>query len=338
MMPLPFGLGRHDEPCQLYTLENDHYQASFTDYGATLVKLYYKDQKTDIVLGFDSTTGYIQQVPYMGSTVGRLCNRVGLGQFSLNGQQYQLPINNHGNTLHGGTDGFAFRRWKVRAYQDNLIIFTIDSADGDQGFPGNVKVTVTYSLMPNGLEFSYVATSDQDTLLGLTNHSYFNLNGPTADTVLDQSVWSPATYIACVDENGLAQNQRLAVSQTPFDFSEPKTLGRDIEMDHPQLLAGHGYDHHFMVEGQGLRPMAYLQANHLRLTVLSDLPGFQMYTANFLKGNNQGKNGATMPRRSGVCFETQFCPNAINTGLDIAPILKAGTTCHHLTRYQIETV
>jgi len=338
MAPRGFGAAKDGTACHLYTLENDHFIVTMTDYGATLVSLYFKDQKTDVVLGFDDVRGYVEQVPYMGATVGRVCNRIAAGRFSLAGHQYQLPLNNHGNTLHGGTIGFSARVWEVAAFQDNLIPIYLVSPDGDQGFPGRAAVWATYALRPDGLEFTYRASSDADTLLALTNHSYFNLCGPSSGSVLDHVVMTPADRIVAVDANGLATADIIETAGTPFDFSTPKAIGRDIMASDPQLANGHGYDHHFMVPGQGLRPHVACQANGIRLEISSDLPGFQMYTGNFLKGDCDGKQGGDFPYRSAVCFETQFCPNTVNTGIDAVPLLKAGTGCEHRTIYRIGAI
>ncbi len=338
-----FGLTPDNRPAHLYTIENEHFIVTMTDYGATIVNFICKDaggaapaeKGVDIVLGFADVSGYISEVPYMGSTVGRVCNRIAKGQYTLNSQTYQLPLNNHGNTLHGGTVGFSQKLWTLTSYKPEALVFEMKSADGEQGFNGAVTVEAEYRLQDDGLLFTYKAVSDADTICAITNHSYFNLNGRSSATILDHYLSSPADRIVAVDSVGLATDRIIPVSDTPFDFTGGKLIGRDIDAADEQIGFGHGYDHHFMVPGSGLREMAVCSCGELTLTVLSDLPGFQMYTANGLKGLSANPAQPAYQRRSGVCFETQFCPNVINTRIDVMPVLKAGQPVCHQTVYRV---
>lgn len=325
------GFGRTDsgQDCHLYTIENETIRASVTDYGATLVSLVYKPQNIDAVEGFDDVSGYIHEVPYMGAFIGRTCNRIGKGRFSLNGNTYQIPVNNNGNALHGGEQGFDKRIFAVKE-EKNRLILTLVSPDGDQGYPGNLHLEAIYELLPDGLKFTYTGTSDQDTLLSVTNHSFFNLD--QSGSVLSHEILLHASRFAHVDKDGLTLDETEDVKGTPFDFTEFKTIGRDINQDNEQLRNGTGYDHHFLADGEGFRVMAEYRTDKLEMTVASDLPGFHLYTANFLN-NEAGKNGMIYPPRSAVCFETQYYPNAINYESQEKPILRKNQKCSHTTSY-----
>ena len=325
------GFGRTDsgQDCHLYTIENETIRASVTDYGATLVSLVYKPQNIDAVEGFDDVSGYIHEVPYMGACIGRTCNRIGKGRFSLNGNTYQIPVNNNGNALHGGEQGFDKRIFAVKE-EKNRLILTLVSPDGDQGYPGNLHLEAIYELLLDGLKFTYTGTSDQDTLLSVTNHSFFNLD--QSGSVLSHEIVLHASRFAHVDKDGLTLDETEEVQGTPFDFTEFKTIGRDIGMDHEQLKNAHGYDHHFLADGEGFRVMAQYRTENLEMTVSSDLPGFHLYTANFLN-REAGKGGMIYPARSAVCFETQYYPNAINYDSQEKPILRKNQKCSHMTSY-----
>lgn len=265
----------------------------------------------------------------MGACIGRTCNRIEKGRFMLNGKAYQIPINNNGNALHGGTEGFDKRIFAVKA-EKNRLIMTLISPDADQGYPGNLHLEVIYELLPDGLKFAYSGISDQDTLLSVTNHSFFNLDH--SDSVLSHELKLSASRYAHVDANGLTLDETEDVHGTPFDFTEFKAIGKDIAKDHEQLKNAHGYDHHFLVDGEGYRINAQYRTEELEMTVASDLPGFHLYTANFLN-HETGKSGMFYPARSAVCFETQYYPNAVNYESQPKPILRKNQKCSHTTSY-----
>ena len=329
-----FGKNPRGKLTHLYSLENDYYRITMSDYGATLVSLIDKKTGIDIVLGYNSVDGYLKTCPYMGATVGRVCNRIGKGSFKLNDKTYHLMTNDRGNTLHGGLVGFASKIW-VPEIKETALIFTLESPDGDEGFPGKVEVKAKYELINDKLIFTWSGISDQDTLLSLTNHAYFNLAGPRSLSVLDQELKINSEQIVDVDENGLAEETTSEVKDTPFDFRKYKKIGKDLNKENPQLKNGQGYDHHFIISGTGLREAARLKGNGLELIVSTDLPGLQLYSANFLEGNSLGKEGGIFPKHSAVCLETQYVPNAINYEKYDKPILLKGKEMIHQTIYQV---
>lgn len=285
-----FGLTNDGRETKLYTLENDFYKMEVADYGATLVSFIIKDKGIDIVQGFDSVYGYENEVEYMGQSIGRVCNRIGKGEFVLNGQKYLVPINNNGNSLHGGKIGFNQKIWTCHA-ENNKLKFSYFSKDGEQGYPGNLNVSTTYELLDDGFSFSYEGTSDQDTLLNVTNHSFFNLDGLESDSVLNHYLQINAKRFACVDENGCTFDDVADVRNTAFDFQKFKQIGKDIDNNEQQLINGSGYDHHFLVEDTGFRKFLTCKGEFVEMSVYSDLPGFHLYTSNFLDGTSHGKRG-----------------------------------------------
>lgn len=306
----------------LYTLSNELLSVSVMDYGATIVSLRLNDEtQDDMVLGFDSLADYVtfNTGPHFGACIGRVCNRIGKGHFSIKGVKYQCALNNGPNTLHGGLEGFDRKVFKSEIIEDKLIM-TYRSAHMEEGFPGNLDLKVTIQLDGSILKISYDAISDADTLINITNHSYFNLSGK--ETCLDHLLMIPAKKIACVDSEGLALGEQLNVLNTPFDFNQFKTIGQDIDDHHSQIKLGNGYDHHFIVEGQGLRLVAQAVYRHRQLKVYSDLPGLQLYTANFLNPDDFiGKAGRRYCARDGFCLETQYYPNAINYPSILDPMM-----------------
>lgn len=330
-----FGKTNDNRETYLYTLENDFCKITATDYGATLVSLIIKDRNIDVVQGFDSVYGYENEVEYMGQSIGRVCNRIGKGQFILNGHQYNSSINNNGNSLHGGKEGFNRKLWKCES-EDNKLVFTYFSKDGEEGYPGNLEVIVTYELLCDGVGYSYEGISDQDTLFSMTNHSFFNLDGLDSDTILNHELKINASSFAGVDENGCTFDDVYEVKGTAFDFREFKKIGKDIGSDEIQLKNGTGYDHHFLVEGQGFRHFLTCKGKSIEMNVYSDLPGFHMYTANFLDNTCHGKLQKSFPQRSSVCFETQFYPNAIQSEKQIKPILKKGVLVKYHTEFKFK--
>ena len=381
MKTIKFGKLADGRSAGLYILESsDGMRAAVTDYGAALVSLAVPDSKgrlRDVVLGHDDASGYETGSGHIGASVGRFANRIAGAGFELNGHTYELTANNGANCLHGGRDFFKNRLWGVKidftsvrsgdimaAYasesisdkdpslglkglHDDSITFCLDSPDGDQGFPGNMHIEVTYSLPGNGkLRIDYRAVSDADTPVSFTNHSYFNLNGHDSGTVMGHVARINAEYYTPVDAGLIPLEEPAPVAGTPFDFREDKMLGRDINADNEQIAFGGGYDHNFVIgEEVGERTIQeagilYSEDSGICMTVLTDMPGMQVYTANGLK-EEPGKDGAVYGRRSAVCFETQFRPNAINsTDPDIRKgcILKAGEEFISSTIYRFSSI
>ena len=328
-----FGMTADGRSAGLYTIENDQIRLSVTDYGATLVALEILDCGRDVLLGHTDVKAYEKLDSCMGAVIGRVCNRISGGRFTLNDRVYQLDINNGPNCLHSGFNGYQDRLFTVTEKADALQ-FELVSPDGDQGFPGEMRLKVVYRLLADGFAFDYEVVSDQDTYVNITNHAYFNLGGLTCDSVLGHVLESPADTFLGTDDTGLACGPLLSVSGTPYDFTKPHTLGERINADNEQIRNANGYDNPFFVPGEGMRKLLKCSCDGLRMTVCSDLPGYQLYTGNYLAGNDRyGKQGRTFAARSGVCFETQYSPDAMNRSDVAVPLLKAGKTMKHTTEY-----
>lgn len=326
-------------PVERYVLTNERgTTATVLTYGATLQSLVFDG--IDVVLGFDTLTGYERQTSYIGGTVGRVANRIAKGKFTLGEKSYTLAQNNGENHLHGGNYGFDKQVWQAEIQGDALYLRYI-SADGEEGYPGRLQVEVMYRLgADDTLTIHYYAIADADTLVNLTNHSYFNLNGHEGGTLEGTTLQIFADSFMENDENCLPTGRVKSVTHTPMDFRTPQGILDRIENEDEQLKNGGGYDHNWVVQGEGLRPCAYAWGlkSGIRMDVKTDQPGVQLYTANFLDVNGQkGKGGVEYPLRSGFCLETQGYPDAITHSSFPSPILKAGepyerTTMLHLKR------
>jgi aldose 1-epimerase len=304
------------------------------DYGGTVAKLVVPDQDgvlRDVVLGYDSLEGYIQGQLYFGATVGRHANRIGGGTFTLNGFTYQLEKNSGPNHSHGGFRGYEHRMFQGEVQGDTLNLH-LHSPDGDQGYPGTLDLTVSFSFSKeNALTIHYQATTSQDTVVNLTNHSYFDLSGGA--NPMGQLLRLQADAYTENDENTLPTGVISPVDGTPFDFRQEKPLDRDIGADDQQLLFCRGYDHNFVLGNDGkLSEFARLRSPEtgITLTAATDMPGVQLYTGNFID-EPQGKH-AYGPR-DGVCLETQFFPNAMAIAAFQKPILPVGSVYNHTTIY-----
>ena len=346
----PFGIDGMGRPITRITLENKNgMKAVLSDKGAVLVSLLVPDRDgrpTDVVLGYENIEGYDKNGCCFGATIGRNGNRIANARFTLNGKEYQMhhtPTYKH--NCHSTPDTFFRRVWQFATEKEagtEKIRFTLFSPDGDQGFPGNMEVEVVYTLTDeNELRIDYFGLSDQDTVMNMTNHSYFNLNGHDAGDVLAHRVKLYSDSITEVDGELIPTGKLLPVEGTPFDFREWKEIGADIRADDVILQYGHGYDHNFVVNGGEKTAEATLCAecigdrSGIRLKVYTDLPGIQMYTANGLKMSG-GKNGAEYGSNSGVCFETQYAPNAINIPSFCQPVIRAGEKSHSRTVFAFE--
>jgi aldose 1-epimerase len=317
--------------------------ATILDYGCTVQSLCVPNAReafTDVVLGYDTVSDYEENSGYVGATVGRFANRIGGSTFTLNGKTYKLARNDGENHLHGGLRGFDKVLWKAEMRPDALV-FTRLSPDGEEGYPGNLAVTITYALTDaNALSISYDAVSDQDTVVNLTNHSYFNLNGE--GPVLGHALQVFADYLTENDQNCLPTGVLLPVSGTPFDFSKPKQLGCDIGAEDVQLRFGSGYDHNYVLQGADparLKKAAVLFApeSGITMTTYTTQPGLQLYTGNHLIPR-KGKNGSRINRRTGVCLETQLWPNATAYDHFPSPVLRAGERYHTETVYRFQAL
>lgn len=334
----PFGQLPGGTPVTRYRLQNsENAYVDILDYGATIQSLVMPDKygmATDVVLGYDTLGGYTQGTLYFGATVGRHCGRIGGGCFMLNGRIYVLERNSGPNHLHGGLLGFDRRMFTAEALPNNCLCLHLTSPDGDQGYPGTLELSVYFTLFEtNTLSIRYVGASDQDTLLNLTNHSYFDLSG--GQDAMGQTLWLDAETYAENDENTLPTGVLSPVAGTPFDFSRGKLLRRDLEAEDRQLKLCRGYDHSFLLRRSGsLREFARLSSpiTGIVMQAATDLPAVQLYTGNFVEEKN-GKGGRHYKPHSAVCLETQFLPNAMNIPGAETPVLKAGTEFDHSTAF-----
>lgn len=305
----------------LYVLTNSNgMEACVTNYGGRIVSLMVPDRDgkmQDVVLGHDSIADYVNIDGNFGALIGRYGNRIDQGRFTLNDSIYQLPQNNYGHCLHGGPVGFHHSVWDAQQPNDSTLVLTLSSPDGEAGFPGNVNVTVTYSLSSdNSLAINYEAETDKPTILNLTNHSYFNLSGNPANDILAEQVYINADGYTPIDSTFMTNGEIAPVEGTPFDFRTAKPVGQDIEADHPQLCNGLGYDHNFVLNTKGDSDEVAASITDpqtgIKMEVLTTEPGLQFYVGNFLDGTVKGKKGIAYPRRSAICMETQHYPNTPN--------------------------
>lgn len=335
-MKKPFGVLPTGEQTYVYTISCGAMKAEISDYGATLVRLYVPDSKgelADVVLGFDDCNGYRTSTTYFGATVGRNANRVGGAKFTMNGKEVQLPVNDNKNNLHSGPDSYAFRVWKVEKHEASSIVFSLESPNGDQGFPGNAQISVRYSLESGGvLKLTYDAISDMDTVFNLTNHTYFNLAGhDKPELAMGQILSMPARFFNADDAESIPTGELRSVEGTPMDFRTPKPIGRDLGEDYDALHLQGGYDHNFEIFTD---PGAILTdpVSGRTMAVSTDCCGVQFYSGNFLRGEI-GKDGVSYCYRGGIALETQYYPDSVNHPEWPQPFYKAGQRYHSVTKY-----
>ncbi len=326
----PFGKTTDGAAVDLYVLKSEKLEAAITNYGGRVVSLKVPDRagkSADIVVGFDNMDGYLKENPYFGALVGRYGNRIAHGKFKLNGHEYTLVRNNGENHLHGGTRGFDKRVWTATPESDGVVL-TYFSKDGEEGYPGNLSVTVRYTLSGNELKIDYQAKTDKDTILNVTNHSYFNLAGQGEGDVLKHRVTIMADRFNPVDKTLIPTGELRKVEGTPFDFRTPHAIGERIGRDDEQIKFGGGYDHNWVLNSQ--RGVLSLAARVEEPTtgrvmeVLTTQPGMQFYTGNFLDGTITGKGGKAYKRRFAFCMETQHYPDSPNHPAFPSVVLKPG--------------
>lgn len=334
-----FGKTSKGEQAKLYTIKNENgMEIAVSDYGAALVNVFVPDREgkiKDVVLGYDSAEAYEAGDVYFGATVGRVANRIGGASFELDGKVYGLTANDNGNSLHGGRDYYNKRMWKTADVTDESVTFNLHSPDGDQGYPGNTDISVTYELTAaNEVKIHYHAAPKADTLINLTNHSYFNLSGHDGGTVLEQEAYIAADAFTRADAESIPTGEIVPVEGTPMDFREYKAIGKEIEADYEALILGKGYDHNWALNGTGMRTVAGMRSKEtgIVMEVATDLPGMQFYTGNFLICE-QGKGGAEYKKRHGACFETQYFPDAVHKENFDGPVVKAGEEYDTTTVY-----
>lgn len=334
----------------LYTLTNDNgMEVCFTNFGGRIVSILVPDRHgnmLDVCLGHDSIADYIcygYQGCNFGALIGRYGNRIKDGKFTLDGIEYQLPRNNDGNCLHGGGDiAFHNRMWQAQPISNSSIAFTTISPDGEDGFPGNLSVKVTYTLTnDNAISIAYEATTDKPTVINLTNHCYFCLSGDPSRDVMDEILYLNAEAYTPVDANVAVTGEIAMVENTPFDFRTPTRIGDRInDTTHQQIVNGRGYDHNWLLNTNGdinaVAATLYDPTTGIEMTIHTDQPGVQFYAGNFLDGSFMGKKGVAYPLRSGLCFETQHYPDSPNQPAFPSTTLRPGKTYTTSTIYQFD--
>jgi aldose 1-epimerase len=333
-----FGTMPTGESVDIYTMTNPQgMEVRAITYGGIITVLRVPDRDgrfDDVALGFDNLEGYLKNPPFFGAIIGRYGNRIGRGRFTLDGKTYALATNNGPNHLHGGVKGFDKVVWQAESFKkDDVVgvIFTHTSPDGDQGYPGNLSLRVTYTLTPrNELEVDYEATTDQATPVNLTQHTYFNLAGDGSRDVLDHMLTLHASRYTPVDATLIPSGGLATVEGTPFDFRMPAAIGARIAANDAQIRYGNGYDHNFVIDrtGDGLVPAAHVMEPMTGriLEVSTTEPGMQFYTGNFLDGTLKGKQGRIYKQRMGFCLETQHFPDSPNKPSFPSTILRPGET------------
>lgn len=326
-----FGFTRDGREVTCFIIANGNLKAEILDYGVTIRSLFVPDKNgksVDVVLGYDTVQEYEENDGYLGATIGRVGNRIRKGKFTLNGENYTLAVNNGPNHLHGGLKGFDKAVWKADE-KENSIVFSHFSPDGDEGYPGNLSVTVTVTLEENGISLDYAAETDKDTVINLTNHSYFNLNGK--GDVLEHTLKLNADKFNVGDSDCLPTGEIASVFGTVMDFTKEKTIGFGIDSSEPCVKLSGGYDSNFILSGS---PAAVLKSEEsgIEMTVLTTEPGVQVYSANFLTPR-KGKNGAKYTYRNALCLETQHFPDSIHHEKWPTCILKKGEKFESKTTY-----
>ncbi|PUV23541.1 MULTISPECIES: aldose epimerase family protein [Sphingobacterium] len=328
---------------KLFQLKNDKIAVTLTNYGARLVTLKVPNKDggvTDVILGYDSAKEYKENYNnFYGAIVGRYGNRIGKASFTLNGESYSLEKNDGENSLHGGTNGVYNKVWDVINRTATSITLAYTSPDKEAGYPGTVKMEVTYTLEENGgLAIDYLATTDKETVLNLTNHAYFNLNGAGDSSILDHELQIDAKAITEVDHTLIPTGKSLPVAGTAFDFTKPQRVGAHIEDENAQLKIGKGYDHNFELNKKdGFQKVAavYASKTGIEMQVYTTEPGLQFYSGNFMKDSDpKGKEGKVYPFRSAFCLETQHFPDAPNHPNFASTVLKPGEKYSSKTTYR----
>lgn len=326
----------------LFTLRNSNgLFAQITNYGAALAAMFVPDKEgnfEDVVLGYETIDGYVADKYFHGAVVGRFANRIAYGRFGINNHEYQLNCNNGPHAIHGGPMGFGKMVWEaeMRGYQLLLSYF---SRDGEEGYPGNLNVKVTYTLNDdNALVIDYRAETDKPTVINLTNHAYFNLGNAPKREISNHILKLHANQFTPKSAEGIPNGEFQNVEGTPLDFTGPKPIGKDIGGSHPQLALGLGYDHNFVLNNDGSALMTAAEvfdpSSRRRLEVLTTMPGLQFYTADYLGSGKPGKEGHVYQPRDGFCLETQFFPDSPNKPQFPSTLLNPGETFSHQTVFR----
>lgn len=337
-----FGSIQSGKKATLYILENkNHTVVKVTDFGATLVSVLFADKEgvmKDMVLGYDDAASYEKGTSCFGATIGRNGNRIKDARFTIDGKEWVIEANENNNSLHSGKNGFNHLMWEMKESGDNYVTFYHYSPQEEQGFPGNMHVTVTYTLDDEDtVHITYHAKADADTVMNFTNHSYFNLAGHDSGVMLDQKLQLFAdAYTPDEDSHSIPTGEIAPVAGTPMDFTTMKPIGQDINADFEQLHFTGGYDHNYVISDKPgtMRQMAKAEcdASGIAMDAYTECCGVQLYAGNFI-GTQTGKGGVTYGDRHGFCLESQFYPNAVNEKNFPSPVVPADTEYHSETKY-----
>jgi len=319
------------EPVYLIKLANENIQAEFISFGASIRSIKVKDRQghyCDVCLGYDRIEDYAAMDGYIGATVGRHANRIGDSRFILNGKEYRLSANEGNNQLHGGIEGFSHKLWSF-CCTENSVTFSIDSPDGDEGYPGNLHAELTYFLDDIGLRLEYKAKSDTDTIVNLTNHAYFNLSGHDSGEIYDHTLFLGADEFTVSDSENIPTGEIRDVEGTELDFRCTTKLKDRILC--PELRITEGLDHNFVLSSSPAAVL-YSPKSGIEMVCTTSLEGIQVYSSGFLS-DRTGKDGAIYKKHHALCLETQHFPDAINKAHFPSPVLKAGEEYSEWTRY-----
>lgn len=348
--PAKFDTTINDKPVKLFVLKNAKAEVCVTNFGARVVSIAVPDKNgklTDVVLGFDNIREYADSVNTpsdFGAAIGRYANRIGKGLITVDGKQIQLPTNNFGHCLHGGPSGWQYSVYEIVEQNDTCLKMVLHSPDGDNNFPGNVTATVTYTLTAdNTLDMKFEATTDKETVVNMTNHSYFNLSGDPSKPGMDMELYINADKFTPTDSTFMTTGEIVDVKDTPMDFTTPRVIAKTIgDTAFEQIKFGRGYDHNWCLntyaDGKGddtqVAASLYSPASGIFMEVFTNEPGIQCYTGNFLTGTIKGKKGIAYPQRASVCLETQKYPDSPNKKNFPSPYLKPGEKYYSHVAYR----
>ncbi|HNR27668.1 MAG TPA: aldose epimerase family protein [Bacteroidales bacterium] len=348
LYPNDFKAEKDGQQTGLYILKNSlGMEVCITNFGGRVVSIMVPDREDklrDVVLGFSNATDYMEIPSDFGASIGRYANRIGQGLFTLDSTDYQLPKNNFGHCLHGGPKGWQYKIYEVEKVSDNSITLVRNSPDGDESFPGNVTAKVTFTVTTdNALEIAYQATTDKPTVINMTNHSYFNLSGDAANSILDHVLYVNAQYFTPVGRTLIPTGEIVPVAGTPMDFTIPKVIGKDIDSTgYEQIRFGNGYDHNWILDTKGdmgaVAATLFSPESGIKLDVYTDEPGIQVYSGNFLDGKVTGKNGIVYQKRAAICLETQHYPDSPNKPEWPTTVLRPGETYTSHCTYKFSTI
>jgi len=337
-----FGQTKDGKEVELYTLHDGGYSVEIITYGAAIRSIHVPvgESTRDVALGFDNMADYEANKSYQGAVIGRIGNRVAKAKYEMNGTTYHLDVNDGNNSLHGGFIGLDKQVWTAEEESNALVLTLLDKEGTAAGYPGNMEVKVKYTLSNGELGIEYIATSDADTPINLTNHCYFNLDGHDKGSIENHKIQIFSHKITEVDETLVPSGNLMDVTDTPFDLRELTVIAPGLASSDRQIELGGGYDHNWVLSNEPCRKLAMaavLESNGLSMACLTTKPGIQFYSGNMMD-EKSGKNGAVYPKRTGLCLETQYWPNSVNIPEFPSEVLRKGEVYNHKTVYRFREV